>query len=323
MKAAKGKTLGGFFKLHYRPWLDTERKSGKATAARLENCFEWLFDKPMSELTPFLIQGWRKKRLEDGRSPHTVNRDLTALKAMLSTAVEWGFIENHPLAKLKRAKAGDNARVRYLLPDEEIRLFDAIAKRETEGREKRARFNAWRLQRHLDPLPEIPEDQFIDHLQPLIILALNTGLRRGELFSLEWSDIDLLHNRITVKAAATKAGKKRHIPLNATAHDILKRWQKQTSDKELVFPGRPQKDGISKQLDNISTAWRKLITDAKIDGFKFHDLRHDFATKALKAGADIVTLSKLLGHSDLKMTLRYSHVTDEALTAAVAGLDRQ
>jgi len=314
-KIAKSKTVGGFFKLHYNPWVEAERKSGKATAKRLESCFGWLFDKPMTEITPFLLQGWQKKRLKAGKSPHTVNRDMVALKAMLSKAVEWNFLEKNPLSNMRRAKAADNSRVRYLSLDEENRLFNALEKRENDGRKARSRYNGWRLQRHLEPLPEITENEFIDHLQPIVLLALNTGLRRGEIFNLEWSDIDFLHDRLTVKAASAKGAKTRHIPLNATVRTILKRWQKQTSDTGLVFPSKK-----GKRLDNISSAWHKLVVDAEIEDLTFHDLRHDFATKILKAGADIVTVSKLLGHSDLKMTLRYSHVTDESLTTAVERL---
>jgi integrase len=314
-KKAKSRTVGGFFELEYLPWLLTERKSGKATGKRLKSCFEWLFNKPLHEATPFLLQSWQKKKLKAKRSAHTVNRDMVALKAMLSKAVEWNFLEKNPLSNMKRAKAADNSRVRYLSPDEEKQLFAALDQREADGRAARIRFNEWRRQRHLDPFPGIADSNYIDHLKPLVLLALNTGLRRGELFSLEWRDIDFLHNRLTVRAAASKGAKIRHIPLNANSRDALKRWQKQPGDSVLVFPGKK-----GNRLDNISAAWRKLITDAEVEDFTFHDLRHDFATKTLKAGADIVTVSKLLGHSDLKMTLRYSHVTDETLTAAVERL---
>lgn len=314
-KSAKSKTVGGFYELQYEPWLETERKSGKATAKRLKSCFEWLFSKPMQDVTPFIIQSWRKKRLEAGRSPHTVNRDVVALKAMISKAVEWDLLDSNPLSKLKRAKADDNSRVRYLSPDEEQRLFEALAAREKKKRTERNSHNMWRKKRNLAPLPKFTKNQFTDHLMPMVILAINTGLRRGEIFNLEWQDIDFLHNRLTVRAAATKSAKTRHIPLNTMTLKTLRRWQEQTNDTGLVFPG---KEG--QRLDNISTAWRNVIDDAEIENFTFHDLRHCFATKVLKGGADIVTVSKLLGHSDLKMTLRYSHVTDEALINAVENL---
>jgi integrase len=196
--------------------------------------------------------------------------------------------------------------VRYLSPDEGRRLLAALDQREADGRS--GHLNKWR--RH--PFPKVIKGEFIDNLKPLVLLALNTGLRRGELFSLDWSDIDFLQKQLTVRAASSKGARPRYIPLNTTARNIFKLWQKQTSATGLVFPGRK-----GNRLNNISNEWRSLITSAKIEDFTFHDLRHDFATKTLKAGADIVTVSKLLGHSDLKMTLRYSHVTDEALSAAV------
>ncbi len=317
-KAAKSKTVRGFFELHYSPWLDAERKSGKATASRLESCFDWLFDKPMEEVTPFLLQGWRKKRLALGRSPHTVNRDMVAIKALLSKAVEWGFLKASPLARMSKTKADDNSRVRYLLPDEEKRLFVELDKREVKGREARLRFNEWRRERHLELFPEITESMYIDHLQPIVLLALNTGLRRGEIFDLEWRDVDFANNRLTVRAAAAKGQRARYIPLNKGVRKLLKQWKKQTGrSSERVFPGKEDK-----RLNNISTAWKKLIIDAKIVDFTFHDLRHCFATQVLKGGADIVTVSKLLGHSDLKMTLRYSHITDDALVAAVERISK-
>lgn len=311
-KTAKFQTVGGFLEHHYSSFLKTERKSGPETERRIRSCFGWLLEKPMRDITPFLLQSWRKKQLEGGKSPATVNRDLTSLKALLSKAVELGFIDHHPLAKLKPAKGADNARVRYLSTDEEKRLFAAIENREAEGRQARERFNLWRKQRHLDLLPEISKDHFIDHLQPIVLLALNTGLRRGEIFNLEWRDIDFLHHRLTVRAASAKGAKTRHVPLNKTAHDILNRWRSQTTSKGLIFSNKK-----GERLDNITTSWGNLVSAAKLEDFTFHDLRHDFATRTLRAGADIVTVSKLLGHSDLKMTMRYAHVNDETLQAAV------
>jgi integrase len=314
-KKAKSRTVGGFFEFEYLPWLLTERKSGKATGERLKSCFEWIFNKPMTEVVPFLLKGWCKNRLDAGRSPHTVNRDLGALKAMLSKAVEWSVLEKSPLAGMKKIKAEDNDRVRYLSSDEEKRLFEALDQRETDGRAARTRFNKWRQQRHLEPFPEIAENEFTDHLQPLVILALNTGMRRGEMFSLLWSDINTSDNLLTVRSSTAKTAKIRYIPLNAKARDVLKRWKNQTSDTGLIFPGEE-----GERLDNVKTSWGNLKTKAELVDFRFHDLRHDFATKTLKAGADLVTLSKLLGHKNIEMTMRYAHVTDDALVAAVEGL---
>jgi integrase len=317
-QAAKFQTVGGFLLHHYGPFLLSERKSGKLTERRLKACFDWLENKPMHEITPFLLQSWRKRQLDGGKSPITVNRDLADLKAMLAKAVELGLLAVHPLARLKPAKAEDNSRIRHLSPDEEKRLFTALDNREAESRAARIRFNKWRRERKQEPLPETPEGAFTDHLKPLVLLALHTGLRRGELFSAEWRDIDFLSNRLIVRAAAAKGAKPRHIPLNGIARDTLKQWQKQTRDMGLIFPGA--KGG---RLDNIASSWRKLMTDAELQDFTFHDLRHTFATKTLAAGADIVTVSKLLGHASLKMTMRYVHITDGTMTAAVERLTAQ
>jgi len=92
----------------------------------------------------FLLQSWRKKQLEAGKSAVTVNRDLSDLKAMLSKAVELGFLSAHPLARLKPAKTEDNSRVRFLASGEELQLMNALDQRETEAREARLRFNEWR-----------------------------------------------------------------------------------------------------------------------------------------------------------------------------------
>jgi integrase len=312
-KAAKAKTFNTFLDDHYAPFLTTERKSGKATEKRIRSLFcDWLGDKPMDAITPFLVMNWRKKQLEGGKSPATVNRDLTALKAMLSKAVEMGVIAEHPLMKLKPAKVTDDNRVRYLSPDEEARLFKALEDREENARAARRRFNEWRIERHLDPMPEISEEEFSDHLKPLVLLALNTGMRRGELFSLQWGDVDFLHGRLTVRASATKGNKTRYIPLNQAARAVLQQWQKQTGGTGLVFPGKK-----GKKMDNITTSWENLMASAEIEDFRFHDCRHHFATMTLKSGADIVTVSKLLGHASLNMTMRYSHVSDDILAAAV------
>jgi len=309
---AKGKTVGGYFELTYKPMIEERDKSGKATAARIKACFEQdFFNKALSEVTPLMIHAWRKKRLASV-TPHTVNRDENAFKAMLANAAEMGKIAKSPLAGMKKIKCADNSRVRYLSKDEQDRLHAALDQRERNAIDARHRLNEWRRQRNLDPLPAFPEAGFIDHLQPIIILAMNTGLRRGELFSLLWSDLDLINNSLTVRAAAAKGARKRHVPLNKTARAMLKRWGKDKDTSGLVFPGKG-----GKRLDNISTSWSNLLTAAQIDGFNFHDLRHHFATMTLKAGCDIVTLSKLLGHKTLEMTLRYAHVTDEAAVSAV------
>src|SRR5690606_122268 len=119
------------------------------------------------------------------------------------------------------------SRVRYLTADEETRLRDALAAREGERRGSRDRHNAWHAARGSVGHPQWPDDGFTDHLMPLVLVAMNTGLRRGELFGLSWSDVNLPGNLLTVTAGNAKSRKARHVPLNAEAAAALHCWKKQ------------------------------------------------------------------------------------------------
>jgi integrase len=106
-----------------------------------------------------------------------------------------------------------------------------------------------------------------------------------------------------VEGRTAKSGKTRHVPLNAEALGMLRKWRENSTDEGLVFPGKD-----SKRLDNVQTAWENLLKEVSIKGFRFHDLRHTFASKLVMAGVDLNTVRELLGHEDIKMTLRYAHL---------------
>lgn len=153
-------------------------------------------------------------------------------------------------------------------------------------------------------------------------MALNTGLRRGELLGLTWGDVDLLQSRLTVRGASAKSGLTRYLPLNTEAVDVLRVWASTLpADTEGATPVFPGPDGGP--MFSLKTAWQKVAKAAKLDGFTFHDLRHTFASKLVQAGVDLNTTRELLGHADIKMTLRYSHLAPEHRAAAVAKLVAQ
>jgi len=104
--------------------------------------------------------------------------------------------------------------------------------------------NAWRKERGREPLPALPA--YCDHLTPMTLVALNTGLRRGELTSLTWSDINLERKVLTVRAGYAKSGKTRHVPLNSEAIDVLKRYKKQHDGDGRLF-----------LVDSIKKAWAR------------------------------------------------------------------
>ncbi len=306
-------TLAQFVDGDYGDWVKAHRKDGAATVARLKACFEDdMGNMKLDAITAWQADKWQSKRRKAGKAPSTINRDMTALKATLSKAVEWGVLEVHPLAKIKQMKVDKHARTRYLKPAEEQAIREALDIREARLKKERASANTWRKQRGYTLFPDL--QGFADHMKPMVLLSINTGLRRGELFQLQWSDIDLKGNMLTVRGATAKAAITRHIPLNQEAAEVLEAW-KGRDNNPLVFPGRN-----GEPFDNVKKAWHALLEAAKVKDFRWHDLRHTFASKLIMAGVDLNTVRELLGHADIKMTLRYAHLAPEHKAEAVARL---
>lgn len=312
-------TLGDLMKHRYEPWATAERKAGAATVQAIKAQFGAWYGRKLADLTSWNLERFKADRLRAGVSPVTVNRDLVRIKAVMNKAVEWGVLSASPFAGVKRADEEKDPRVRYLSPEEEKRLRAALDKRETKRRKARVSGNRWRVERDEEPMHEWTPAEFTDHLMPLVLLALNTGMRRGELFGLAWSDVDLREKRqITVRARTTKRAVTRYIPLNTEAHDVLTRWHAQRDpDVRLVFPGP-----LGARMTNINKSWGELVAEADLQDFRFHDCRHHFASRLVMAGVNLSTVRELLGHADIAMTLRYAHVSDEHKAAAVASLDQ-
>lgn len=308
-------TLESFICEEYEPWVELDQKNGKGTIKRLKACFKNQFSSPLTSISPFKFDIWRTERLKAGIKPSTINRDLTALKALLSKAVEWSFLTVNPLSKVKQSKIDSITNVRYLCELEEKRLMTALDDRETKIRAERTNANAWRAERGYPLFPNLNTTAFADHLKPMVLISINTGIRWGELASLTWKDsIDIQRAMLTVNGNSAKSGKTLHVPLNKIALATLKGWQKQ-SNSTLVFPGR--EDNV---LDNVNKSWHAVMVAAGISNFRWHDLRHHFASKLVMSGVDLNTVRELLGHSDIKMTLRYAHLAPEHKAAAVAKL---
>jgi integrase len=151
----------------------------------------------------------------------------------------------------------------------------------------------------------------------MVVLSLNTGLRRGEVFSLTWNCVSFQTKTLTVEGATAKSGQTRHIPLNAEALSVLSQWRDQTKAEGLVFPGKDDS-----RLDNVRKSWAGVLNAANITGFRWHDLRHDFASKLVMAGVPLNTVRDLLGHVDLATTLRYAHLAPDYRAQAVGMLRR-
>lgn len=236
---------------------------------------------------------------------------LRKLRAALSHAVGTDLLPSHPLARLKPARVDSRAIVRCLSPDEEKRLRGALEARDSRRRHARNAANLWRRERSYDELPAY--GTYTDHLTPL--LALNTGCRRGELFELTWADVE--NGVLTIHGASAKSGQTRHVPLNREARDVISAWRPVGAKPT----ARLFSNGDNKAaLTTIKSAWAPLLKRAEIEHFRFHDLRHTFASKLVMAGVDLNTVRELLGHADLKMMLRYAHLAPAIKAAAVEKL---
>jgi integrase len=214
-----------------------------------------------------------------GRAIATVNRYLAVLKAAFSLAIRNGKAEKNPVKEIRFQKE-NNERVRYLTPDEESQLFAVLP----------AKYHA------------------------LVLMALHTGLRRMELFRLQWDDINLQQRFLRVREA--KSGEGRNVPLNDVALLTLQRLPRRI-DNPFVFPG--EKSG--EHRTDVPKSWEEFLKQAGVLDFTWHDLRHTFASRLVMAGVDLYTVSKLLGHADIKMTQRYSHLSPGHLADAVNRLN--
>lgn len=311
-KGATIPTLEQFISDQFEAWVLTHQRDGANSVRSIRASYADLLPLRLDEIDPSRIERLRSSWLKAGLSPATANRNLVRLKGLLSRAVDWGVLEDHPLSKVRRLKVDQQGRVRFLSEDESKRLREALDARQEIIRAERDSANRWRVERNKETLQDLRAVSFADHLKPLVLLSVNTGMRRGEVFNLTWADIDLSNKVLTVEGTTAKSGQTRHIPLNKEALATLTDWKDQAGASTYVFPS--QSGG---RLDNVKKSWEGLLKLAGISGFRWHDLRHTFASKLVMAGVPLNTVRELLGHSDIKMTLRYAHLAPDSKAAAV------
>jgi site-specific recombinase XerD len=308
-------TLGGFIDAVYAPWVRANRRRADTTLGDLKRNFSRLYGKRLTDIRSGDLDVYVSQSIQRGRSAATMRRSLNNLQRVMRLAIENGYLRDSPFKGWEKPKVMDVGAPRYLDAQEERRLRKALADRDDTARRERVSANDWRRARGYELLPEFSEKEFCDHLSPMVLVSLNTGMRFGELAGLEWPAVDFQSRVLTVTGRTAKSMKTRHIPLNAEALDVLTRWRAQTNGKRLVF-ANPNGDPIK----SVKTAWTKVLNAARITGFRWHDLRHSFASKLVQRGVDLPVLRALLGHSDFKLTLIYAHLDDGQKVDAVARL---
>jgi len=245
----------------------------------------------LADFTPQVI-GTLREELSKGttnrgkrRTTATVNRYLAALSHVLSTAVnEYEWLETNPLLKIKR-QPESQGRVRYLDDDERSRLLTACKQSSNQ------------------------------QLYIIVVLALSTGMRKGEILNLKRRDV-FIHVGFVV-LDKTKNKERRRVPIISHAYDVLSNHLKIARiDTDFVFPS---KDG-KKPID-IKRPWEVAVSSAQLEDFRFHDLRHSCASYLAMNGASQRDLMEVLGHKTVQMTKRYSHLSDNHISSVVGSMN--
>jgi integrase len=307
-----GTTLGQFLLETYEPWARTNRpRTARNTLEKLRLLFKPWMSEPLSALTVERIELWKGRRLQSGVKATTLLRELFALSSVLTRAVRVGQLASNPIRQVEKPRFDRRPRVRFLSVDEEARLREVLADRDRQMREARVSGNAHHASRNEPRLPDLP--YFGDHLTPAVLLSMNTGLRMGETRRLRWDWIDLDHRWLTLDGAHAKTRQTRHIPLNEEAYRVLVQWREQAGASPRLFP----------VATCFKTAWSHALQRAGIVGFRWHDLRHHFASRLVQAGVPLNTVRDLLGHASVAMSLRYAHLAPDQRCQAVARLDNK
>lgn len=265
--------------------LPSKPKSIKAQSRQLDWWKNELGYWTLGDVTPALISEARDK-LHKGRQPGTVVRYMAALSHVFTIAVnEWELVSENPVSKVRKPKE-PRGRVRFLSSDERKTLLGAC------------------------------KESSCDLLYPVVLLALSTGMRQMEVLNLRWADVDFVRSRVILHE--TKNDERRTVPLAGPAREeIAKLYDKRTPDSTLVFPSQ-----IKPSVPIfIRKHWSIAVKAAKLDDFKFHDLRHTAASYLAMNGASLAEIADILGHKSLQMVKRYAHFSDSHTSKTIESMN--
>lgn len=289
-KRVNAPKLRDFIAETFLPWAKANKRTWVHDEFRSRPLIEAMGSKPMDEISPILIEKYKRDRRASvtrrgtQRAPSTVNRELELLSKTFSLAIDQGLAINNPCQKVKRFRE-DNERNRYLSDEEEVRLLSVLIGQRAS-------------------------------LRPVVVLAIHTGMRRGELLRLRWPNVDFVRGLIHVMNShreQTKSGHSRSIPMNQIAREQLLSLQSESGDTEYVFVNRQ----TGEPRTDVKTGFRSACREAGIEDFHFHDLRHTAATRLGDRGVDTRRIMAILGHRCIQTSARYTHATDEGLRRAM------
>ena len=283
------KTFTELVEKDFLPWARENKRSWRNDFSRMKPLMAFFGSMRLADISPFLIEKYKIKRSKTitmrgtKRTQTTVNRELQLLSRVLSMAVTNRDLRTNPCFEVRKFK-GEVRRKRYLLPDEEARLMQALVGRHA-------------------------------HLRLIVMIALHTGMRRGEILRLSKQDLDFHRGEIHV--TKTKTDRDREVPMTPTLERELKA-RCTTINSDFLFANPNTKLPIT----DIKHGFESACEKAGIREFWFHDLRHTAATRMAERGIDPFTIAAIMGHTDIKMTASYTHATASAKRAAVSALER-
>jgi integrase len=274
MIGTKIPTLSEFAKEYIKYVQNTVRKRSWGRDVYGSRHFLELFnERKLSELTPKDVDDYKQLRLTEVK-PATVNRELQIIRHLFNLAYRWKrFFGRNPVAESRLLEVHNQVE-RILTPEEEARLLACCS----------------------------------PHLRAIVTCALNTGMRKGEIISLKWSNVDLGDDIITLEYTNTKSKKTRKIPINFKLRKLFLEQRLKSGGNEYVFlhsNGKPYA-----RHDSLNRAFKGALRRAKIEGLRFHDLRHTAATRMIESDVHIEKVSMIPGHSSIQMTMRYAHPKD-------------
>jgi integrase len=241
-------------------------KSSRTEGDRTKRWCKEFGARPLGQITRAEIEAWRRERMPRLK-PASINRELSRLRHMLNTAVEWKLLEESPMKGIRFLRE-QNARTRYLSIDECQRLIAAC---------------------------------IAPHIRAIVTIAIHAGLRRGEILSLRWQDLDFQASFILVRDS--KNGQVRHVPMDTTIAALFGSYERRIGS-DFVFAS-----ANGGRLVDIKVGFRNACDRAGITDLHFHDLRHTFASQFMMAGGEIYTLQQILGHKSPSMSGRYAHLS--------------
>jgi integrase len=273
----------------YKKWAERQR-SFKSKSYFIDQLVRDFGSVPLRQFNSMLLEQYQTERLQKGNKPARANRLLATLKHMFTKAVEWEMVEEATLKRIRKGKflEENNRRLRYLSKEECQALINACD----------------------------------SHLRPIVICALHTGMRKGEILGLTWDRVDLKHGFILLDN--TKNGERREIPIDVTLRETLLELSQGTKERprRIDIPSVFYDPANGKAYKDVKRSFHSACRRAKITDFRFHDMRHTFASHLAMSGqVDLSTIKELLGHKTLTMTLRYAHLSPLHMAKAVNVLD--